>query len=159
MSAILTSLKLSLGRLHRQGLGFAESIPEDKFTAMPSGLNHPAWIFGHLNLYCGDVVTMLAGDPYDGDHKDAPLFAPKSVPVDDPGKYPLKQQLVEAFDAGQTAMLAAIDTADESVIAMPFDNKVLPTRGGMIVHLMIDHPWYHLGQLACWRKAIRSEDS
>lgn len=121
------------------------------------GMNHPAWILGHLALSCDYAVKALGGDmvcPKEW-HKQ---FGPGSVVVADRAAYPSKRELLTAVEAGHERVVAAARkaTAEQLAAPQPFPipllQKAFPTVGDLLAHLMATHPSLHLGQLSAWRR-------
>jgi len=153
MDSFLYSLAYSVRRSRGTGEARLKDIPPDKWTAMPSGLNHPAWILGHLALSYDDCVAMSRGEVWDEVPKNDPLFDGGTFPVADPAKYPGKDEMVAEFLSGHDRMLSALGAADPAVTSMHLPERPTVTYGAMLMHLMIDHVWHHLGTLSAWRKA------
>lgn len=154
MSPFLAYLKSSVQRARRQGLLLTSDLTEEQMCVRPSGLLHPAWLLGHLNLYYEDVLVMLHDQPFVDDSKDHPLFAPGTQPLEDPALYPTKAELLNAFKDGHDQILAALDQTSPVLLDRKTNATSLPTVGAFLIHLMIDHEWHHLGQLAAWRRAM-----
>lgn len=136
----------------------ADLTPE-QWTAQPVPgrvLNHPAWIFSHLNVYAPICTAMLRGEPF-SDPLDHP-FGQKSEVVTTPGTYAAGRDLLAAFERHHAEAEAALLSADEGTFtrATPLERwrALHPSTGDMLVALMVKHESGHLGQLSAWRRAV-----
>ena len=130
-------------------------LPEDRVVFQPAeNMNHPAWVFSHLNAYHPVITAMIRGEVFD-DPKEHP-FGMKSKPVTDASVYPTKSKLVEAFVRGHHDVTEALRAADEAIIhqAVPLERwvKYIPNIGAALGYLMILHESTHLGQISAWRR-------
>jgi hypothetical protein len=87
-------------------LGYAEElmkeIPDERLAEQPlPGVNHPAWIIGHLAL-TGDFAVKLLGGEQTLPKSWILQFGPKSTPSTERDIYPTKEellnQLMERFE-------------------------------------------------------------
>lgn len=119
-------------------------------------LNHPAWIFAHLNVYAPIAADMLRGRAFD-DPIDHP-FGQKSEVSPDPGVYGPPEHLLADYTRLHDDAQAALESADDRIFAQPNPlprwREVHPTTGDMLVTLMVKHESHHLGQLSAWRRAM-----
>src|SRR5437867_10673421 len=80
------------------GQRLVSEIPDERMTAQPlAGVNHPAWILGHLALTADGTLEKLGGQkalPADW----ATLFAPGSKPSAVRSVYPSKDELLRAVE-------------------------------------------------------------
>ena len=142
-------------------LGFLKQllsgVAEDRMTHQPCpGMNHPAWIVGHI------VVTMagaakLAGADYQAPEGWGALFGKQTTPVDDAGKYPGKQTLIDELDKSVRALGPVIDKLDAATLSAPnpidgFRDR-MPTIGDALTFIFNSHMGLHSGQLSAWRRA------
>jgi hypothetical protein len=140
-------------------LRLAEDIDPARFVAQPvpgRTLNHPAWVFSHLNLYAAVAVDLASGRAFDdpADHR----YGQKSEPLADPSAYPEKAALLEQWRvihaAGERALEAAAPSLTSAPNPLPRWRAMHPTVGDMLVTLMVKHESGHLGQLSAWRRAM-----
>ncbi len=136
----------------------ADDIPDDQMAAQPApGMNHAAWILGHLAV-CTDYAARFLGERPLACPKDwHRLCGPGSQLQTDRAAYPAKAELLAALERGhaRVAELARKATAEQLAAAQPgpFLQRELPTVGDIVAHLMTTHPCIHLGQLSAWRRA------
>lgn len=144
--------------------GYAEKLTRDLddswMTERPApGMNHPAWILGHLAI-SADLGLRILGQPTLRSAKWMRLFGPGSKAVEERGVYPARDTLREAYEAGRRALLAAAPGADPAAMSQPhelelaFLKEALPTCGLLIAHLLTTHEATHLGQLSAWRRGM-----
>ena len=134
----------------------ADPVPAERFTEQPApGVNHPAWIVGHL-AFAADVGLKICRAPTvcpaDWDAK----FGIGSTPAADPGAYPPKAELLATYDLAHQKLTAAVPAADPAVLASPqpldFLRPHIQTMGELLAHILSTHEAFHLGQLSTWRR-------
>ena len=148
--------------LARFAAGYARSLAADLDDAaladQPApGVNHPAWILGHLAI-ATDYARQLLGLPMACPQAWHAQFGPGSTPEPDRASYPTKAELLGALEAGIAAVLEALPGADPAALAQPhgvpiaFLKDAFPTRADLLAHLLTTHAAAHLGQLSLWRR-------
>ncbi|TWU22076.1 hypothetical protein Pla52o_31240 [Novipirellula galeiformis] len=123
--------------------------------------NHPAFVFGHLSLYSSEVIKALGGDAsaYLPSDEFVKAFSKSAKCVDDPegNIYPAMDEVLNAFNTGYEAALAALETADDAVLLEPNANEAmrdrLPTVGSLLNFYVGGHITLHVGQISAWRRA------
>ena len=157
MSPIFDYLTISYQRALSYALDMAHRTHPDQYTKQPSpGMNHPAWILGHLNS-CYEDTIYLIGDPNFEELPKDERFKGGSTPIDDLAYYPNKDELIAAYELGHNRVIKALSTADIEIMEKPTGHKTFTTHGSMLVHLIVDHEWQHLGQFSAWRIAMGLE--
>lgn len=145
-------------------LHYAELLSADiddaRMADQPSpGVNHPAWVLGHLAI-CTDYAARLLGLPMACPkdwHRD---FGPGSTPRTDRSSYPPKADLLAALTKGHERVAGAVGgvtaerLAERHSVELAFLKEWLPTVGDLLTHLMTTHPATHLGQLSAWRRQM-----
>jgi hypothetical protein len=133
-------------------------LDDARLTEQPApGMNHPAWILGHLAL-CTDYGAMMLGDEMRCPEAWHKLFGPGSTPTTDRSAYPSKAELLDALIVGHKRVSEASKKADPVRMATPHDvqiaylKKWIPTKGDLLAHLMTTHAAGHIGQLSAWRR-------
>jgi hypothetical protein len=133
-------------------------IPDERMTEQPlPGVNHPAWILGHL-AYSGDVAVGRLGGQKALADEWTKQFGPGSkvsgVRADYLSKDELIRILEERFD--QARQLAGVATAEQMANPNPNPRMKagLPTMRDAIAFLLTGHLGVHLGQLSAWRRMI-----
>lgn len=149
-------------RLYADQYGYARQltadIPDEEFAEEPvPGLNHPAWILGHLTL-TADFGLHLLGEKPVAPEGWSSLFAPGTVPDPQRATYPAKAEFLSAYEAGHAALAAAVAGLDDARAAAPNPIPTLkprfPTVGDLMAHLLTTHEATHLGQLSAWRRMM-----
>ncbi len=133
-------------------------IPDERLTEQPlPGVNHPAWILGHLALSTEMTLTSLGAAktlPPDWAGK----FGPGSKLSAARGDYPAREELLRAFEEGFARVRQRAAAATPEQLARPSTNagmkEFLPTVGDGVVFALTGHLAGHLGQLSAWRRMI-----
>ena len=119
-------------------------------------LNHPSWVFSHLNVYTPLCTAMLRAQPFT-DPLDA-KYGQKSEVSLDPTDYIPGPDLLANYTALHTEAEHALTAAPDHIFAAPNPlerwRAVHPTIGDILVTLMVKHESAHLGQLSAWRRAL-----
>jgi hypothetical protein len=134
-------------------------IEAAEMTFQPSaGINTPSWIVGHLAI-ANDLAGKYLGLAPVCPPEWGQYFSPGTQPVPGEGQtFPSKAVLLDTFDRGHAAVLAAATEARPELLDQPHDIPVeyvrttFPTKGNFIAHLMTTHAATHLGQLSVWRR-------
>src|SRR5262249_44330962 len=123
-------------------------IPEEKLSFQPAaGVNHPAWIMGHLAM-AADFGAALLGHAKELSEAWYKQYGPGSNPVPDRAAYPAKAELMKAVAATHERLLVATANVTAELLAKPqtmIFQEYFPTIGVMLAHLMTTHPCVHLG--------------
>jgi len=138
----------------------ADGIADAHLADQPApGLNHPAWILGHLSIGT-DIARQLLGKPTACPESWPELFGPGSTPRPDRSVYPSKEELLGALARGHEAVArASAEVSPESLagrhtVDLAFLKESIPTVGDLLAHLMTTHEATHLGQLSAWRRMM-----
>jgi hypothetical protein len=133
-------------------------IPDERLAEQPvAGVNHPAWILGHLALTADSALEKL------GAQKALPaewatLFAPGSKPSASRGAYPSREELLRAVEQGYQQLRQKATAAGPELLSRPTTNprarEGLPTLRELVAFLLTGHMGVHLGQLSSWRRLI-----
>ena len=139
------------------GKQLVEDLEPSQMVAQPhEGMNHPAWLLSHMNLYAGLLASLLS-DESPADPIDHP-FGMKSSPSPDPSVYASKAELVDAWVASHERVSMALQRCGEELLMKPMPIERFRGRfatvGSCLVYIMIRHESLHLGQLSAWRRAI-----
>ena len=121
------------------------------------GVNHPAWILGHLAFSAEMIVGRLGGDKF-LPAEWAELFKPGSSPRAARGEYPGKDELLKAVDDSFARARSAVASASAETLAIPTPNprmrEGLPTLRENAAFVLTAHLGVHLGQLSFWRRMM-----
>ncbi|MAE65119.1 MAG: hypothetical protein CMJ18_12685 [Phycisphaeraceae bacterium] len=133
-------------------------LPDASMCHQPGpGMNHPAWVLGHL-AWTSDRVAggiLLQVEPELPKRLGGPFDA-QSVPSDNATIYPAKAKLLEALEkvhgriAGELSG-RSVPSLDEPTQHERFASR-FPTIGEALIHVMVGHEQVHLGQLSAWRR-------
>ena len=140
-------------------MGYGETllsdVSEEEMTAQPTpGMNHPAWILGHLTIAFdrhGEHVGLDREHP----EWDA-MFGMGSQPESDSGSYPAKEELLTTWKTAGRRFAAGVLTAEPQALATPTEGplgEAFPTTADFLTFSLTSHTAIHLGQLSAWRKA------
>jgi len=136
----------------------AADLADEELALLPQpGMNHAAWIFGHVALG-SDFVAQLLGKSMVTDEAWMAKFGPGSLPVADRTAYPSKEQLLAKTRTTHSRAIESLNQATteqlEAPNQTPFFPAEFPDVGALITHLMTTHAALHLGQLSAWRRAL-----
>jgi hypothetical protein len=132
------------------------SIDDASLADQPSpGVNHAAWIIGHLAI-ANDYISKILRNDGVCPPEYADLFNPGSKVLADRAAYPSKDELVKMFDMSFNRAVFVVGESSEEQFATPqlgpFYKDELPLVGDLVAHLMTTHAASHLGQLSSWRR-------
>ena len=140
-----------------QGYGdllLADIEPADMCRQPVPGINHPAWIIGHLAMAADDHSISAGGTrQLEGWGK---LFGFGTELSGDVADYPAKDKLVEAWHAANERLIAAAQSATAEQLGAPTGGplaEAYPTVADFLKFSMTGHTSLHLGQLSAWRRA------
>lgn len=122
------------------------------------GINHPAWILGHLTFVAHRAKVLITGGEVDLPEAFVKQFGPGSKLTADRKDYPSKVELVRMLDESHDQLQRAAAAATPEVLAKPSQHPrtkdKLPTINELVAFLMTGHFAVHLGQLTTWRRII-----
>lgn len=134
-------------------------VPEERMADQPRpGMNHAAWVLGHLAM-TADFVSGILGDATIR-HPESweALFGSGATPVSDRSRYPSKAELVHAVESAYQRVASLLPKVSEARLAEPFPmeemREMVPSVGDGVVFLVTAHDAVHLGQLSAWRRAM-----
>ena len=136
----------------------ASDVPDERFAEQPvEGINHPAWLFGHLSIYNCVIVSLLKGEPFDNPW-DEPC-GKNSQPEPDRSAYGSKEEILAGFQSGVDAAEQAIKSAAEEAWSAPVNHpewgKQFSCVAAAVVYLTTTHLALHTGQLSGWRRTAK----
>lgn len=143
-------------------LQLATDIPAERFGEQPvPKLNPPAWVLGHLAVVADNVAGMF-GEAKTLEPDWAQPFQPGQELIDNPGDYPSKDVLLDAYQEMHDKLdstLASISPKEaEPILNRPTESPrlktLLPINGDLVRHVLTTHEATHLGQLSSWRRVI-----
>jgi hypothetical protein len=153
IAPLLHTWNLNLGYAKR----LVADIPDDTMALQPSpGMNHAAWVLGHLACTADMLGAMIGATPVCPPDWAA-RFDWNSSPSSDAGRYPAKATLVKALEDAHALIATALPRVPESrwTETTPLEavRGFLPTMGDCFVFVMAAHENMHLGQVSAWRRA------
>jgi hypothetical protein len=139
------------------GKKLVAEIVDEKMCVQPApGMNHAAWVIGHLTFVADSMIKVWDQSP-SLPREWVELFNLASKPTDDRMRYPSKAALVEAYEKAYHRLMEVVKGAPAEAFEREFPNPklrgMLPTVGVAMVHILTSHHALHLGQLSAWRRA------
>ncbi len=133
-------------------------IDDADMTVIPHpGMNHPAWILGHLALVA-DLVAKVVGQPMQTGTRAMVTYGPGSKPEADRSRYPSKAELLSDLQRYSERAIALASSATSAQLnapnQTPFFPAEFPLMGDLLTHMLSTHPAAHLGQLSAWRRCV-----
>ena len=130
-------------------------LTQEQMVFQPgAGMNHPAWIFSHLNAYHPVLLALLEGRPFEDPKSHR--FGMQSKPEADASIYLPKESLMAEFAAGHASVQQALIDSTEEQRSKPMElerwKPIFPTVGAALGYVMVFHESTHLGQLSAWRR-------
>jgi len=149
-------------KINRFLLGYCQmlvgDIADERLAEQPlAGVNHPAWILGHL-AYSADGAATLLGGQKSLSREWLVKFGRGSKLSSVRSDYPSKAELVATLERTfeHARQLAAAATPEQ--LAAPHRNAffadALPHVADLCSFLLTGHLSLHLGQLSSWRRMI-----
>src|SRR6516225_560584 len=133
-------------------------VPDERMTEQPMpGVNHPAWVLGHLAVVADGISEKLGGK------KTLPttwpaLFASGSKPSATRSLYPSREELLRALEQRYEDLRQRAATASPEQLSQPTTSprakETLPTFKEFLAFLLTGHVGVHVGQLSSWRRMI-----
>jgi len=160
-NVIADSLQLSLNYAERL---LADVTPERfaRFSTVGGTTvesNHPAFVLGHLSLYCPRIVSQLGGSPTPPPAAFEKAFSKEAKCVDDAAGtiYPPMQEVVDTFRAGCREAIATLRAIPDEALQAPNPalgrmRELFPTLGSVHAFYAGGHMMSHLGQFSAWRR-------
>ncbi len=135
-----------------------KDVEDERMAAQPAaGMNHPAWIVGHLAV-SWEQASRWAGAGYRAPQGWLAKFDMGSRLLTGRAEYPAKAVLLAELDRGYGSVTPVIENLSDAALAdvMPTEGfrGFLPTVEHGLVFGMTGHYLYHLGQLSAWRRAM-----
>ena len=141
-------------------LGYAKrlvaDIPDGAMALQPAlGMNHAAWVLGHLACTADMLGAMIGLKPI-CPPEWVSLFDWNSTPSSDASLYASKATLLKALEDAHAQTAAALPHVPASrwseTTPLEAVRGFLPTMGDCFVFVMAAHENMHLGQLSAWRR-------
>ena len=129
---------------------------EDMARQPVEGINHPAWLLGHVGTYHDVIASLLLGESFDNPWDSA--CGKNSTPSADRSLYQSKEELLKHHDVAAALASKIIAEAKPEAWARAMDHptwgKQFATVAPAVVFLATTHQSLHLGQLSGWRRAM-----
>ncbi|MCB1168101.1 MAG: DinB family protein [Leptospiraceae bacterium] len=154
---MINVILLGHGRLTEYGAKLIADLSEEQMIAEPApNMNHPAWVFSHLNAYLPIFQQLMKGEAFD-DPKEHP-FGMQSSPQSDRSIYPSKSEILETYTEGNKAAAELLKSLGVEALQKPVQlerwKTTMPDSGSALGYLMLAHHGTHLGQISAWRRAL-----
>jgi uncharacterized damage-inducible protein DinB len=133
-------------------------VPEEQMAAQPApGMNHAAWVLGHLAYVFDSMISVWDQKPAMSAEWKA-LFNVPSKPQPQREIYPSKAQLWDAYQQAYQRIVDVVKNCSDEDLNREFPNPrlraSLPTIGVAMTHILTSHQGQHLGQLSAWRRVL-----
>ena len=133
-------------------------VPDERIAEQPlPGVNHPAWILGHLAFSTDRGRSLLGLEP-EFPAEWTPIFGFGSKPSASRGDYPARDELIQAVERGFERLQEQAVSATPEQLGRPLTNPrmkdFLPTVKDGLAFLLTGHMGVHLGQFSAWRRMI-----
>lgn len=156
MSVMIEGLLLGWNRNLDYAKRLLSDVPEDRMAYQPVvNMNHPAWVFSHMNLYHSVMAAMILGKPFEDPkgHK----FGMQSKCQPDASIYAPKVALITDYERGHNDVADALRTGGQEALERetPLERwrSAMPKIGIVMPYIMLVHESTHLGQVSVWRRA------
>lgn len=151
---MIASLDLTVAFIRDQ----VADLSDEEMVLQPTGFpNHAAWTLGHVIYSCQAIAGELglkSSLPDDWESQ----FGYGSTPNPLVSERSRKTALLSALEEASQRLRSALLETDEGNLADPLpdesDREILPTKGHVLLQVVVGHTSYHAGQLASWRRAI-----
>jgi hypothetical protein len=121
------------------------------------GVNHPAWVIGHL-AWTADRVLEKLGAPETLAPEWKTLFGRGSTPSSSRAVYASKDELLRALERAYEQLRQKAASLSPEQLAEPTTDprakETLPTLNDIVTFVMTGHMGVHLGQISAWRRMI-----
>ena len=157
-SMIAAGLRMAIG----YGQKLCADAPADTFGHMPpKGMNSALFNMGHLAIY-PEKAFALIGKPELAKplpEKWEELFKNGAPCVEQDGRYPGKDAIVQRYVERYNALADALERVPDEVLQQPNPMggrmaEMLPSIGAAVMFLCGSHLQMHLGQVSSWRRAM-----
>jgi uncharacterized damage-inducible protein DinB len=144
-------------------IGYAKmlvaELDDTRLSEQPMpGVNHPAWILGHLTFVAHRAMALINDGDVALPESWKASFSPGSKLTANRADYPTKAELLQAFEEGHQALHRTIESATPEQLTKPSTHPrskaMLPQVKDLLAFLLTGHMGVHLGQLTTWRRMI-----
>jgi hypothetical protein len=134
-----------------------EGFPEEQLVhQLAPGDVHALWILGHLAVSDEWIEGMIA--PFESrlpaHYKKS--FGHKSIPIPEPGYYPMLPEVREHFESSRRQLIAAVENAEPEQLLRELGDAGVGFASDPLdaVNKTAWHEGWHAGQLSRIRRAI-----
>ncbi len=132
-------------------------LADEQLAEQPvAGINHPAWLLGHL-AWTADRALDVLGAPALLPAEWAALFGRGSTPSTS-RRLHIQGRIGARRRAGISAIEGDARSASSEQLSRPtavaLARETLPTATELVAFLLSGHMGIHLGQLSAWRRLI-----
>ena len=159
--SIIEGLRKGFEKNRDYGVRLVCDLSVEQMILQPDGqrtqaVNHPAWVFSHLNVYLPIIQALVENQTFE-DPKEH-QFGMQSKPEMDGSIYESKDSLLEAWNAGHNKVDELLTEATDGIFSQPVKlerwSTVMPNAGICLPYLMLNHENQHLGQISAWRRVL-----
>ncbi|MCA9314191.1 MAG: DinB family protein [Planctomycetota bacterium] len=138
-----------------------QGVPSSRWADQPGGLvHHAAWTVGHLAVSMEAIGGELGLAPWLDDAWRA-RHGQGSSPVPARIVYPESPILLDMFDGGADRVVAAVRGLGDEGWRGPLPDErhraTYPTLAHAVLHVLVGHTAFHVGQLVAWARARQDE--
>ncbi len=161
MSSIISGLIQSFRKNQDYAERLTHDLTDEQMILQPAGerdltVNHPAWCLSHLNAYLPVIEAVIQGQAFEDPRGHR--YGMESRPLLSSSEYAPLSEIIQQWNAGHDAIVALLETQDETVFERPVQMErwatVMPTAGVCLPYLMLNHENIHLGQVSAWRRVL-----
>ncbi len=156
---MLDALIQTLATTRGATLKLVADLSDDQIALQPAaGMNHPAWVLGHLLMVDGSFLTLVGGAAPALDANWNAIYGNGSKPVADKSIYKSKQWYIDQMAGVRAQIIERLKVLTPADMAKPHPDPArrerFPTIGHMVFLYGTWHEAYHAGQLSAWRRVL-----
>ena len=140
-----------------------EGLSPEQCVAQPGVLvNHPAWSIGHLAL-TSDVMMLEMGEAQSFPGEWMERFFPGAPITGNVEDYPSMPELLDQLQTQHARVSERLSSISPEALAAPPQMELVQRRfsrvGQFVTYAMCGHEAFHIGQIACTRRALGLENT
>ena len=156
---LLSTYEFNLRNAHH----VVEGLNPEQCVAQPGVLvNHPAWSIGHLAL-TSDVMMLEMGEEQSFPGEWMERFFPGAPITGNIEDYPSMQELMNQLETQHVRVSKRLTTVSAEELAAPPRMELVQRRfsrvGQFVTYATCGHEAFHIGQIACTRRALGLENT
>lgn len=140
-------------------LKLVADLSDDQIVLQPvAGMNHPAWVLGHLLMVDGTFLVLAGGAKPALATDWMEIYGRGSIPVADKTKYKPKNWYLDQMASVRNQVIERLKVLTPADMAQPHPDPArrerFPTVGHNLFAYGTWHEAYHAGQLSAWRRVL-----